>query len=35
VHSGEVTSEVLPRESHDIAVDAAATPDLIVRFRKN
>ena len=30
VHSGEVTSEVLPRESHDIAVDAAATPDLIV-----
>jgi 5-formyltetrahydrofolate cyclo-ligase len=25
----------LPRESHDIAVDAAATPDLIVRFRKN
>ena len=35
VHSGEVTSEVLPRESHDIAVDAAATPDLIVRYRKN
>jgi 5-formyltetrahydrofolate cyclo-ligase len=35
VHSGEVTSEVLPREPHDIAVDAAATPDLIVRFRKN
>jgi 5-formyltetrahydrofolate cyclo-ligase len=35
VHSGEVTSEVLPRESHDVAVDAAATPDLIVRFRKN
>jgi 5-formyltetrahydrofolate cyclo-ligase len=35
VHSGEVTSEVLPREAHDIAVNAAATPDLIVRFRKN
>jgi 5-formyltetrahydrofolate cyclo-ligase len=35
VHSGEVTSEILPRETHDIAVDAAATPDLIVRFRKN
>jgi len=35
VHSGEVTSEILPRESHDIAVDAAATPDLIVRYRKN
>jgi len=25
----------LPREAHDIAVNAAATPDLIVRFRKN
>jgi 5-formyltetrahydrofolate cyclo-ligase len=35
VHSGEVTSEILPREDHDIAVDAAATPDLIVRFRNN
>lgn len=35
VHSGEVTSEVLPREAHDIAVDAAATPDLIVRFKNN
>jgi 5-formyltetrahydrofolate cyclo-ligase len=35
VHSGEVTSEILPRETHDIPVDAAATPDLIVRFRKN
>jgi 5-formyltetrahydrofolate cyclo-ligase len=35
VHSGEVTSEVLPREPHDIAVDAAATPDLIVRFKRN
>jgi 5-formyltetrahydrofolate cyclo-ligase len=35
VHSGEVTSEVLPREDHDIAVNAAATPDLIVRFRSN
>jgi 5-formyltetrahydrofolate cyclo-ligase len=35
VHSGEVTSEVLPREDHDIAVNAAATPDLIVRYRSN
>jgi 5-formyltetrahydrofolate cyclo-ligase len=25
----------LPREPHDIAVDAAATPDLIVRFKRN
>jgi len=35
VHSGEVTSEVLPREAHDVAVNAAATPDLIVRFKGN
>jgi 5-formyltetrahydrofolate cyclo-ligase len=33
-HSGEVTSEILPREPHDIPIDAAATPDLIVRFKK-
>ncbi|MEI6217052.1 MAG: 5-formyltetrahydrofolate cyclo-ligase [Actinomycetes bacterium] len=34
VHSGEITSEAIPAESHDQKVDAAATPDLIVRFRK-
>jgi len=33
VHSGELTSEKLPRESHDQPVNAAATPDLLVRFR--
>jgi 5-formyltetrahydrofolate cyclo-ligase len=25
----------LPREAHDVAVNAAATPDLIVRFKGN
>ena len=34
VHTGELTSETLPRESHDIALDAAATPSLIVRFKR-
>jgi 5-formyltetrahydrofolate cyclo-ligase len=33
VHSGELTSEKLPRERHDQQVSAAATPDLLVRFR--
>jgi 5-formyltetrahydrofolate cyclo-ligase len=34
VHAGELTSETLPRESHDIPLDAAATPSLIVRFKR-
>lgn len=34
VHSGEITSDPLPRESHDIKLDAGATPDLIIRFPK-
>ena len=33
VHSGELSSAPLPRESHDQKVNAAATPDLLVRFR--
>ena len=32
VHHGELTSEALPSEAHDQKVNAAATPDLIVRF---
>ena len=32
VHSGEITSDPLPREPHDIKLDAGATPDLIIRF---
>ena len=32
LHHGELTSEILPVEAHDIKVDAAATPEIIVRF---
>ena len=34
VHAGEFTSEALPREPHDIALDAAATPSLVIRFNR-
>jgi 5-formyltetrahydrofolate cyclo-ligase len=34
VYSGEITGDLLPREAHDVRLSAAATPDLIVRFRK-
>ena len=33
VHAGELTSQTLPRESHDIPLNAAATPSIVVRFR--
>jgi 5-formyltetrahydrofolate cyclo-ligase len=33
VHAGELSSQDLPRETHDIALDAAATPSIIVRFK--
>jgi 5-formyltetrahydrofolate cyclo-ligase len=33
LHDGELSSQKLPREAHDIPLDAAATPDLIVRFK--
>jgi 5-formyltetrahydrofolate cyclo-ligase len=32
VHHGELTSEPVPHENHDQRMDAAATPDLVVRF---
>lgn len=32
LHRGELTSEILPVESHDVKVNAAATPEIIVRF---
>jgi 5-formyltetrahydrofolate cyclo-ligase len=32
VYSGELTSERLPVESFDCRVDAAATPEILVRF---
>ena len=34
VHPGELTSETLPREEHDFPLDAAATPSLVVRFKR-
>lgn len=33
VHAGELTSQALPREAHDIPLNAAATPSVVVRFR--
>jgi 5-formyltetrahydrofolate cyclo-ligase len=33
VHAGELTGQSLPRESHDIALNAAATPSIVVRFK--
>lgn len=32
LHRGELTSELLPVEEHDQKVNAAATPEIIVRF---
>ena len=32
VHHGEITNQPIPVEPHDQRVNAAATPDLIVRF---
>ena len=34
VHPGELSSEPVPREDHDIALDAASTPSLVVRFKR-
>jgi 5-formyltetrahydrofolate cyclo-ligase len=34
VHAGELTSEVLPHEPHDVPLDAAATPSIVVRFKR-
>ncbi|MDP1851362.1 MAG: 5-formyltetrahydrofolate cyclo-ligase [Candidatus Planktophila sp.] len=33
VYAGELTSEILPREVHDIPLNAAATPSILVRFK--
>ena len=32
LHYGELTSEILPIQPHDEKIDAAATPEIIVRF---
>ena len=34
VHPGELSSESVPREVHDIPLNAAATPSLVVRFNR-
>jgi 5-formyltetrahydrofolate cyclo-ligase len=33
IHPDEISSEDLPREEFDIALKAAATPDLLIRFK--
>ena len=32
VYAGELTSEEIPVEEHDVKVDAVATPEIVVRF---
>ncbi len=34
VYAGELNSEVLPHEAHDIPMDAAASPSIVVRFNR-
>ena len=34
IHPDEISSEDLPREEWDQPLDAAATPDLVLRFRR-
>lgn len=34
VYAGELTSETLPHESHDVPLDAASTPSIVVRFKR-
>jgi 5-formyltetrahydrofolate cyclo-ligase len=34
VYAGELNSEELPREDHDIPLDAAASPSIVVRFNR-
>ena len=34
VYAGELNSEELPHETHDIPLDAAASPSIIVRFNR-
>ena len=33
LHYGELTSEILPIQPHDEKIDAAATPEIVVRFK--
>ena len=34
VYAGELSSEVLPHKPHDVPLDAAATPSIVVRFNR-
>jgi 5-formyltetrahydrofolate cyclo-ligase len=34
VYAGELNSETLPHEAHDIPLDAAASPSIVVRFNR-
>ena len=34
IHADEISSEDLPREEWDIPLNAAATPDLFIRFKR-
>ena len=34
VYAGELNSEKLPHEDHDIPLDAAASPSIVVRFNR-
>ena len=34
VYAGELNSEQLPHEAHDIPLDAAASPSIVVRFNR-
>ena len=34
IHADEISSEDLPREEWDIPLNVAATPDLVIRFKK-
>ena len=33
LHDEELSSESLPRESHDVLIDAVALPEILVRFK--
>ena len=35
IHPDEISGTDLPREEHDIPLDAVATPDMILRFKRN
>jgi len=34
IYANELITEALPREDHDIPLDAAASPSVVVRFNR-